>query len=145
MSKPTLADKLKSLGVKVGTSEITPPAAKPAGTDSLESALESHWVDTLRGRTLVHEEHYPLEYRHGIAPLFAPAPLHNLANWAGDARQCDMPVGNWLFRYETSGSPAALGRTPSWWELGASRKPTLVRISTSPNSSCATRRKSRRF
>ena len=110
MPKPTLADKLKSLGVKVGTSEIMPPASKPAAVSSLESILEGQWMDTLLGGTLVHEEHYPLEYRHGIAPLFTPAPLHNLANWAGDARLRDMPLGKLAFLdTETSGLSGGTG------------------------------------
>ncbi len=110
MAKPTLADRLKSLGVKVGTSEIMPPAAKPAPVDSLESALDGHWVDTPLGRVLVHEAHYPLEYRHGIAPLFSSAPLHNLASWANDSRLRDMPLGQLAFLdTETSGLSGGTG------------------------------------
>jgi hypothetical protein len=110
MPKPTLADKLKSLGVKVGTSEITTPPTKPAAVSSLESVLEGRWVDTLLGGTLVHEEHYPVEYRHGIAPLFSPAPLHNLANWAGDARLRDIPLEQLAFLdTETSGLAGGTG------------------------------------
>ena len=111
MPKPTLADKLKSLGVKVGTSEIMPPADQTGCGGSLESALDGHWVDTPLGRdALVHEAHYPLEYRHGIAPLFSPAPLHNLASWAGDARLREMPLGQLAFLdTETSGLAGGTG------------------------------------
>ncbi len=110
MPKPTLADKLKSLGVKVGTSEVQLPEPKARSGVPIEEVLDGRWVSTPRGDAFVSETRYPLEYRHGIAPLFSPAPLHTLASWAGDARLHEMPLGQFAFLdTETSGLAGGTG------------------------------------
>jgi len=110
MPKTTLADKLKSLGVKVGSTEIKPPEPKARSGIPIEEVLDGRWNVTPRGDAFVSETRYPLEYRHGIAPLFSPAPLHNLASWAGDARLRDMPLKQFAFLdTETSGLAGGTG------------------------------------
>jgi uncharacterized protein YprB with RNaseH-like and TPR domain len=110
MPKPTLADKLKSLGVKVGTSDLKPPEPKVSSGVPIEETLDGRWVSTPLGDAFVSETRYPLEYRHGIAPLFSPAPLHNLASWANDARLREMPLGQFAFLdTETSGLAGGTG------------------------------------
>jgi uncharacterized protein len=106
----SLADKLKSLGVKVGTAEIQPPATQAKTALPIEEVLDGRWVDTRRGLVFVSESIYPLEYRHGLAALFSDAPLHNLAHWAGDMRIHDMPIGKFAFLdTETSGLSGGTG------------------------------------
>src|SRR5690242_5625127 len=100
----SLADKLKSLGVKVGTSGLPAPAPKPKTGVPIEEVLDGRWIETRRGEAFVSESVYPLEYRHGLAALFSDAPRHNLAHWAGDARLHDMPIDRFAFLdTETSG------------------------------------------
>ena len=104
----SLADKLKSLGVKVGTADLPAPAKKP--TLPIDDVLEGRWLETRRGRAFVTERIYPLEYHHGLAALFSAAPLHNLAHWAGDSRIHDLPIGKFAFLdTETSGLSGGTG------------------------------------
>jgi uncharacterized protein YprB with RNaseH-like and TPR domain len=106
----SLADKLKSLGVKVGTSDIQAPAKQTKASVPIEEVLDGRWIDTRRGPAFVSESLYPLEYRHGLAALFSDAPLHNLAHWAGDMRIHDMPIGRFAFLdTETSGLSGGTG------------------------------------
>ena len=106
--KPSLSDKLKSLGVKIGTVDI-PAGEKKTGV-SIQDVLSGEFVDTRRGRTFIHEEIYPEDYRHGWAPLATDAPLHMLATWARDTRVQDMPLEKFAFLdTETSGLSGGTG------------------------------------
>jgi uncharacterized protein YprB with RNaseH-like and TPR domain len=106
----SLADRLKALGVKVGTSELPAPAPKPKTNRPIEDVLDGRWIETRQGPAFVSESIYPLEYRHGLAALFSAAPLHNLAHWAGDARIHDLPISKFAFLdTETSGLSGGTG------------------------------------
>jgi len=113
----SLADKFKTLGVKVGASNLPAPAPKvgaglkPAPTAvPIEDVLDGRWVDTRRGPAFISDSFYPLEYRHGKIALFSPAPLHHLAHWAGDPRIHDLPIEKFAFLdTETSGLAGGTG------------------------------------
>lgn len=107
---PSLADKLKSLGVKVGTADLPAPAPKPKTAIPIEEVLDGRWIETRQGMAFVSDSLYPLEYQHGLTALFSAAPLHNLSHWAGDARIHDMPIGKFAFLdTETSGLSGGTG------------------------------------
>lgn len=106
--KPSLTDKLKSLGVKVGTVEL--PASKRIEGASIQDVLAGRFVSTRRGEVFVYEETYGTDYRHGLAPLECEAPLDLLAAWAGDARLLEMPLEAFAFLdTETSGLAGGTG------------------------------------
>jgi len=106
--KPSLSDKLKSLGVKVGTEDI--PAREKKDGASIQDVLSGEFVDTRRGRVFIHEEIYPADYRHGWAPLATDAPLHVMAAWARDTRLREMPLEKFVFLdTETSGLSGGTG------------------------------------
>ena len=106
----SLADKLKSLGVKVGTSELPAPGPKPKTVTPIEQVIDGRWIDTRQGMAFVHDSVYPLDYRHGLTALFSAAPLHNLAHWARDMRIHDMPIEKFAFLdTETSGLSGGTG------------------------------------
>lgn len=106
----SLTDRLKALGVKVGTSDLPAPAPKTESSTPIEETLDGRWLDTQRGRVLVCDHFYPLEHRHGEMPLFMPAPLHHLAHWARDARLREMPLEKFAFLdTETSGLAGGTG------------------------------------
>ena len=106
--KPSLADKLKSLGVKVGTVDI-PPSKKKTGAP-IQDVLNGEFVNTRRGQVFIHEETYEAKYRHGWAPLATDAPLDLLAAWAKDARLREMPLESFTFLdTETSGMAGGTG------------------------------------
>lgn len=83
---PSLADKLKSLGVKVGASDLAPraaPAARPG--PAIETVLDGRWISTRRGDAFLLEIDYPAHHHHGDLPILLTAPLTGIAQWAGDA------------------------------------------------------------
>ncbi len=106
----SLADKLKSLGVKVGASDLPAPAPKARSTIPIEDVLDGRWIETRRGQAFISDSLYPLEYSHGEMALFSPASLHNLAHWAGDNRLHSMPIEKFAFLdTETSGLSGGTG------------------------------------
>ena len=109
---PSLADKLKSLGVKVGTAEIQPPADKADGRvrSPLEDVLGGHWISTRRGEAFVVEQVFPVDYRHGVASILVDAPLATLAAWAHDERIGQLALPQFAFLdTETSGLSGGTG------------------------------------
>ncbi len=108
--KPSLAEQLKALGVKIGAAELPAPEKKPRNGSPIEELLEGHWLETRRGEAFVSESVYPLDYRHGRMPISASAPLHNLAQWANDPRLREMPLTQFAFLdTETSGLSGGTG------------------------------------
>lgn len=106
--KPTLADKLKSLGVKVGAVDM--PASKKKSGASIQDVLSGEFVPTRRGEAFIHEEVYDMEYRHGWAPLESDAPLDLVSAWAKDSRLLEMPLEKFAFLdTETSGLSGGTG------------------------------------
>ncbi len=118
LSKPSLADKLKSLGVKVGAADL-PPAPRPGSGQAapkpktdvpIQSVVEGHFVSTRQGETFVSEQEYSSDYRHGVTPLQVSAPLATIAQWARDARLADLPLESFAFLdTETSGLAGGTG------------------------------------
>jgi hypothetical protein len=106
--KPYLADKLKSLGVKVGTVDI--PSTKKKKSTPIQDVLSGEFVSTRRGEAFIHEEVYDADYHHGWAPLETGAPLNLMAAWAKDSRLLEMPPEKFAFLdTETSGLSGGTG------------------------------------
>ena len=106
--KPSLSDKLKSLGVKFGGDGLPAPEKKNGA--SIQDVLAGHFVSTRRGEAFIYEETYDSDYRHGLAPLETEAPLDLMATWAKDARLLDMPLEAFAFLdTETSGMAGGTG------------------------------------
>jgi uncharacterized protein YprB with RNaseH-like and TPR domain len=125
---PSLADKLKSLGVKVGTAETPPPAPKPKSGVPIEAVVDGRWTTARRGEAFIYEQVFPPSYRHGLAPLLprspapllprapapllprSPAPLLLISEWADDARLAELPLESFAFLdTETSGLAGGTG------------------------------------
>ncbi len=105
---PSLADKLKSLGVKVGTREI--PTPKPDARFSIDSVVPGAFASTSLGETFIHEERFAADYHHGLAPIKLQAPLNIMSAWAADARLRDLPIESFAFLdTETSGLSGGTG------------------------------------
>jgi uncharacterized protein YprB with RNaseH-like and TPR domain len=104
----SLADKLKSLGVKVGTSSLTQSRLK-RGTP-IEQVVEGQFVSTEFGETFIHENRYPLEYQHGQSGIQLSASLDVLAQWVGETRLSGLPLETFVFLdTETSGLAGGTG------------------------------------
>jgi uncharacterized protein len=109
---PSLADKLKSLGVKVGAGEIRPQVEIPrkAARQPLEESLGGRWIETRRGPAFVVEQTYPLDYAHGNFPICISAPLEGIAAWADDPRIAGLAPEKLAFLdTETSGLSGGTG------------------------------------
>ena len=104
----SLSDKLKSLGVKVGASEIRSPATRTRS--NLEESLGGHWVATRQGDAFVVEQVFPADYRHGTAPIQVDASLKTISSWARDERIANLALSQLAFLdTETSGLAGGTG------------------------------------
>ena len=79
---PTLSDKLKSLGVKVGAKDIQ--SSRPNDNHSIETVVPGRYLTTPAGEAYVVESLYVSDYRHGDLKLHGLAPLDLVAEWVGD-------------------------------------------------------------
>lgn len=105
-----LADKLKTLGVKIGTADIPPPAPKTAAAFPIETVVDGYWMETRQGETFVSDQTFDLDYRHGQVPIRLESPLDGITTWLGDARLQKMPISALAFLdTETSGLAGGTG------------------------------------
>jgi uncharacterized protein YprB with RNaseH-like and TPR domain len=106
--KPSLSDRLRSLGVKVGAAQI--PTPQPEARYPIESVVTGNLLPTPAGETYVHEERFAADYHHGLAPIQLQASLNVMSAWAGDARLHDLPIESFAFLdTETSGLSGGTG------------------------------------
>lgn len=108
--KSSLAEKLKSMGVKIGTAELQQQIPKSKVDAAIQSVVEGHFIPTRHGETFVAEQSYPSDYRHGLTPLRITVPLQTVAQWARDPRLADLPLESFAFLdVETSGLAGGTG------------------------------------
>jgi len=107
---PSLSDRLKSLGVKVGTAGLPPAEPRPGTGVPIQSVLDGRFQSTRLGETFVFEQTYPAGYRHGRALLGLAPHLDALAAWAQDPRLLELPRQAYAFLdTETSGLAGGTG------------------------------------
>ncbi len=106
--KQSLADKLKSLGVKKGATELAPP--QPKAPYAIDSVVAGAFRPTRRGEVFVAEQVYLPDYRHGDASIVYTPPLALIAQWANDASLAELPLSRFAFLdTETSGLSGGTG------------------------------------
>lgn len=110
---PQLSDRLKALGVKLG-SEINHPGNAPAAVRTtsytIELVVPGREVDTPNGKAYVVEQFLPIREPHGAASLIPACGWRTLARWAGDPAWSDLPRENLAFLdTETSGLAGGTG------------------------------------
>jgi len=105
---PALEDKLKALGVKVGTAETKP--SKRLRSPPLEETLGGRWMSTQRGEAFVVEQLFSTDYRHGAVAIRVDASLGALSAWTADERVAQLPIPSFAFLdTETSGLAGGTG------------------------------------
>lgn len=114
----SLADKLKSLGVKTGATKR--PHPKPADRVPIESVVSGDYRQTRYGESFVYEQRYPLNHLHGELSLQSVSLPGILAEWAKDTRIVEMPIESFLF-FDTETSGLAGGTGTYAFMVGAGR------------------------
>lgn len=104
---PSLADKLKSLGVKTANTLPTPP--KPE-RQSIDSVVAGSFISTPRGEAFVTEQVYEQDYFHGGISPYSAFPLSIISQWTNDPRIAEFPIDKFAFLdTETSGVSGGTG------------------------------------
>jgi uncharacterized protein YprB with RNaseH-like and TPR domain len=105
---PTLSDRLKLMGVKIGAKDL--PAPKPTKTYPIEEVIAGRFIDTGNGSTYVIEEDFPANYLHGQVGLRIANSSRTIAEWAGELKISEQNPESMVFLdTETSGLAGGTG------------------------------------
>jgi uncharacterized protein YprB with RNaseH-like and TPR domain len=105
---PTLSEKLKALGVNVGTQNIAPPEARRY--QSIERVLNGHTYETPIGETFIIKKAIPIGDVHGRFNMEITAPFQTVAQWAKDKRITGCGAQDFIFiDTETTGLSGGTG------------------------------------
>jgi hypothetical protein len=106
---PSLSDKLKALGVTIGTEGVKPPP-KSSKFPIEEVVPNGDEIDTPLGQTFVIDETYSFDPRKKDQPLKFAASLSNLSTWIGDPSLVQRKPESFVFLdTETSGLAGGTG------------------------------------
>lgn len=104
---PSLADKLKSLGVKTANTLQPPPQV---GNRSIESILAGSFVSTSLGDAFISEKIFDKSYLHGKVSSHSHFPLSVISQITKDERITQLPITKFAFLdTETSGVSGGTG------------------------------------
>ena len=104
----SLADKLKSLGVKVGATQLAPP--KPESRYEIDSVVAGSFSPTALGDVFIAEQSFSSDYQYGATPLLSPLPLSLISQWANDPEISNLSIPSFAFLdTETSGLSGGTG------------------------------------
>jgi uncharacterized protein len=104
----SLSDRLKALGVKIGTKELTQPAVHPGY--SIEKVLSGSYRSTIFGDVFYVEALFPPEYKHGHISLMVNHPLNIMSEWGQVTSLANANQSNFIFLdTETSGLAGGTG------------------------------------
>jgi uncharacterized protein len=105
---PTLSDRLKSLGVKIGAKDL--PLPQPAKSHPVEEIVAGRFVETGNGSTYLIEQVFPFNYIHGQIGLRIATTPQTIAEWAGDLKIAEQNPETMVFLdTETSGLAGGTG------------------------------------
>ncbi|MBN2258450.1 MAG: ribonuclease H-like domain-containing protein [Anaerolineaceae bacterium] len=103
-----LSDRLKSLGVRLGSDGIKTPL--PSEHVPIEKVLDGRYFKTIFGECFTVEQFFPADYSHGNAHLHAMPPVQRLAEWARLAQALDPEADDFVFLdTETTGLSGGTG------------------------------------
>ncbi len=106
---PSLTDKLKDLGVQVGTSQIK-PVKKFSPTPSLTKTLSGSWEKTRAGDCFIVRKHFPFSYQHGERSLSNLPQVDVLESSSSYSGISEIPFDQYLFiDTETTGLSGGAG------------------------------------
>jgi|WetSurSiteA1Bulk_404760.scaffolds.fasta_scaffold00382_3 uncharacterized protein len=104
----TLSERLKSLGVKIGTKELPPPQARKSFP--VEDIVSGRFVEMGNSLTFLIEEDFSTNYIHGQVGLRIVTKPLTIAEWAGDHNIAERDPESLVFLdTETSGLAGGTG------------------------------------
>lgn len=104
----TLDDKLKILGVRLGTQDT--PHPKKLNPNSIENLLDGRLIETRAGNIYVVESIYPADFIHGNTPIQVNASLNYIAEWVGEPGISKFSTHDFVFiDIETTGLSGGTG------------------------------------
>jgi uncharacterized protein YprB with RNaseH-like and TPR domain len=107
VGKPSIADKLKSLGVQKG---MPPPSRPKPDSYSIDSIVAGGFSPTPRGEVFIAEQSFAHHHRHGETALLSPLPFSLISEWADDPKLSSLPISKFAFLdTETSGLAGGTG------------------------------------
>ena len=105
--KPTIADRLKSFGVKTAA-DLPQPKLEPR--HEIDSVVAGAFLSTPLGDVFVAEQSFVQDYRYGNSSLVSTHSLSLISQWANDPRIADLPLSAFAFLdTETSGLAGGTG------------------------------------
>jgi len=105
----SLADKLKSLGVKTANT-ISPPATGKPSSTSIDSVIRGNIITNALGETFITEQFFDETYLHGKVPSHSTFPLSIISQITKDERITQLPITKFAFLdTETSGIAGGTG------------------------------------
>lgn len=105
---PTLTERLKSMGVKIGAKDLPPP--QPVKTFPVEEIVAGRFIDTGNGSTYLIEQDFPESYVHGQVGLRISTSPTTIAEWAGNEKIANQNPDSLVFLdTETSGLAGGTG------------------------------------
>jgi uncharacterized protein len=104
----TLSERLKAMGVKIGTQDLPPPEQRKSYP--VDEIVAGRFVDTGNGETYVIEEEFPISYIHGQVGLQIANAPRLIAEWAGNQKIAEQdPEALVFLDTETSGLAGGTG------------------------------------
>ena len=102
----SLADKLKSLGVKTASSL----SLRLVVGHTIDSVVAGTFRATPQGEAFVTEQTFGEDYLHGNTSHLLRSPLSLISEWANEPRMAELPVSKFAFLdTETSGMAGGTG------------------------------------
>ena len=101
---PSISDRLKSLGVSVGTQNIKPPKPRTDGEFSIDKVLAGNFWHTSAGEIFVVETNYKADFLRGSINLKPCSSLDMIAAYAGAPHIANLDIEQFAFMdTETTG------------------------------------------
>lgn len=116
----SLADKLKSLGVDLGTNNLSPKIPPKRVDFPIENVLAGDWWNTPQGDIFFVENCYAADFSQGSVPLRGDAPLEMMAAWARQPQIADLNLEQFVF-IDTETTGLAGGTGTYTFMIGAGR------------------------
>jgi uncharacterized protein len=117
---PSLADKLKSMGVNLGTEHLTPKPHAARLDFPIDNVISGEWQTTPHGEIFVVERYYADDFRQGSVPLRGDSPLEMVAAWARQPELCELDLEQFVF-IDTETTGLAGGTGTYTFMIGAGR------------------------